>query len=303
MTLDETAKATSRNIPDVIAHRGFSGKYPENTIQSYEKAVEAGTTALEGDIRISKDGEVIMMHDLSLQRTTTGTGAVNDCLWHGYIDGLVTKAGQQPIPRLQDVFNMLLRIPNKSVYMIIDIKFDNPLEILDAVHLLVHSYNQEDRAFLEKQVVFGVWHPDFLKRAKELFPEYALCFIGLSLEAARKHFLHEVDQLSMPFATLVDEDGQAFIKEAQALGKRVYCWTINDIGQMHNCVVWGVNGVVGDFIDTLVQHVRHDIENMTPDNFDHYLKSCTYLSHRRRRWYYYLLKKGMYWASWKFIGI
>lgn len=58
---------------------------------SYEKAIENDATALEGDIRLTKDGEIVMMHDMTLNRTTTGTGTIGQVNWHGYIDSLVTK--------------------------------------------------------------------------------------------------------------------------------------------------------------------------------------------------------------------
>ncbi|RCH77859.1 hypothetical protein CU098_001251, partial [Rhizopus stolonifer] len=97
-------------LPDVIAHRGFSAANPENTMISYENAIDAGTIALEGDIRLSKDDEIVVMHDLTLNRTSTGTGAVRDQNWHGYIDGLKTKTEPaQPIPRFNDVLDMLIR--------------------------------------------------------------------------------------------------------------------------------------------------------------------------------------------------
>lgn len=67
-----------------------------------------------------------MMHDLTLQRTTTGTGAVSEHPWFGGIDGLKTKAEPaQPIPRLNDVLDLLIRpevASKEELYMIVDIK-------------------------------------------------------------------------------------------------------------------------------------------------------------------------------------
>ncbi|KAI9020973.1 PLC-like phosphodiesterase [Phycomyces nitens] len=291
-------------VPDVIAHRGYSGKYPENTLIAYEEALKANTSALEGDIRLSKDGEVVIMHDLTLQRTSTGTGPVFENDWTGYIDGLFTKAQPpQPIPRLRDVFDLLIRpdIVAKDTYMIVDIKFDNQLEILDAVQLLLEEY--KDHACLKKQLVFGIWDLRFLEKAKHLFIGYQLCFIGLSLGAARKHFLHEVDNISLPYAALIDQEGQDFIKEAHALGKRVFCWTVNDIEQMHQCVVWGLDGVIGDHVDLLIENVRTAVNAMSPEEFEKYVEASNNLTGRRRRLYYYMLKKAMSLASWKVIGI
>ncbi len=64
--------------PLVIAHRGYSLMAPENTIISYRKAIEAGADMLEVDINLTRDGQLVMIHDHYLERTTNGTGFVHD---------------------------------------------------------------------------------------------------------------------------------------------------------------------------------------------------------------------------------
>lgn len=86
-----------------------------------------GPTLLIGplDIRLTKDGEIVMMHDMTLNRTTTGTGTIGQVNWHGYIDSLVTKTDPpQPIPRFKEVVQLMLRqdVIDKNMYMIVDIK-------------------------------------------------------------------------------------------------------------------------------------------------------------------------------------
>jgi len=60
----------------VVAHRGFSGHYPENTLLAFRKAMEAGADMIELDVRQTKDGHLIVIHDATIDRTTDGTGAV-----------------------------------------------------------------------------------------------------------------------------------------------------------------------------------------------------------------------------------
>ena len=62
----------------VAAHRGFSEKYPENTMEAFKAAVELGVDQIETDVRITADGELVLHHDATLDRTTTGTGLVKD---------------------------------------------------------------------------------------------------------------------------------------------------------------------------------------------------------------------------------
>ena len=61
----------------VIAHRGDSAHFPENTIPSFDRALELGADAIEFDLRVSRDGEVVVIHDPTVDRTTDGTGAVS----------------------------------------------------------------------------------------------------------------------------------------------------------------------------------------------------------------------------------
>lgn len=61
-----------------FAHRGFKGKYPENTMLAFKKAIEAGADGIEFDVHLSKDGEIVIIHDEILERTTDGSGLVGE---------------------------------------------------------------------------------------------------------------------------------------------------------------------------------------------------------------------------------
>jgi len=62
----------------VIAHRGFSSKYPENTIIAFKKATEIGVDEIEFDVKLTKDGYCVIIHDETLERTTNGKGKINE---------------------------------------------------------------------------------------------------------------------------------------------------------------------------------------------------------------------------------
>ena len=63
---------------NVFAHRGYSGAYPENTMLAFEKALECGCYGIELDVQLTKDGEVVVIHDETVDRTTDKTGRVWD---------------------------------------------------------------------------------------------------------------------------------------------------------------------------------------------------------------------------------
>jgi glycerophosphoryl diester phosphodiesterase len=67
--------------PLSVAHRGHSIAYPENTLEAYRKAIELGVEMIECDVNITRDGKLVMMHDSTLDRTTTGSGLVSSATW------------------------------------------------------------------------------------------------------------------------------------------------------------------------------------------------------------------------------
>ncbi|KAI7872547.1 PLC-like phosphodiesterase [Spinellus fusiger] len=282
-----------RKIPSIIAHRGYSGKYSENTLIAYEEAIHANVDGLEGDVRLSKDGEVIIMHDLTLHRTTTGIGLVHRVPWKGYIEHLATKTTPpQPIPRLRDVIDLLIRpeVVVKNITMIIDIKFDNPLAIIDAIYDVVKDY--QDYTSLKKQLVFGIWNTAFLEAVQHFFPGYEICYIGSSVSIARKHYLPTINTISLCFDNYMDSDGQSFIKEVHALGKKVLCWTVNDTRLMQQCVAWGVDGIIGDHVDTMVTNIKYQVKAMDETQYEVYMKESQKLYSSLDRLYYYGTKHG-----------
>jgi glycerophosphoryl diester phosphodiesterase len=67
--------------PLSVAHRGHSIAYPENTLEAYRKAIELGVEMIECDVNITRDGQLVMMHDSTLDRTTNGVGRVSGSTW------------------------------------------------------------------------------------------------------------------------------------------------------------------------------------------------------------------------------
>lgn len=68
--------------PLSVAHRGHSIEFPENTLAAYRKAIELGVEMIECDVNITRDGQLVMIHDPTLDRTTNGTGRVSNATWN-----------------------------------------------------------------------------------------------------------------------------------------------------------------------------------------------------------------------------
>ena len=73
--------AAAQGVKRIAAHRGAMLDRPENTIAAIERAIEAGATTVEIDVRTSRDGMLVLMHDAKVDRTTNGTGRANDLSW------------------------------------------------------------------------------------------------------------------------------------------------------------------------------------------------------------------------------
>lgn len=134
----------SRRI--VIGHRGNPVAFAENTIESFQSAVDLGVDALELDVRVSRDGVAVVMHDATLDRTTNATGRVGALSWRE-LEVLDASAraptrgqGQLRIPALEQVLERFREIP-----LIIEVK---EIAAVDATERLVRKFGAQERVLI-----------------------------------------------------------------------------------------------------------------------------------------------------------
>ena len=135
-----------------FAHRGFSGKYPENTLLAFEKAVEAQTDGIELDVQLTKDGEIVIIHDETIDRTTNGKGLVVDYTYEELekFDASYIYTGQfgfNKIPTLREYFNLI-----KDTNIITNIELKTGINeyqgIEEKVYNLIKEFQLEDRVII-----------------------------------------------------------------------------------------------------------------------------------------------------------
>ena len=123
--------------PKIYAHRGASASAPENTIAAFKLAVDQNADGIELDVTLSKDGQIVVIHDDTVDRTTNSVGEVGD-LSLAEIQALDAGQGEH-IPTLEEVFESLDR------QIIINIELKNTglfsSTLVDQVALLVHSHH------------------------------------------------------------------------------------------------------------------------------------------------------------------
>lgn len=136
-------------MTQIFAHRGYSSAYAENTMSAFIAAEKAGADGLELDVQLTKDGEVVVIHDEKVDRTTSGTGFVKDLAFKEIRKFNANKKGvkKEPIPSLIEVLEWM-----QSNQLICNIELKNnllPYEGMEEkVILLVRKYNLNDRIII-----------------------------------------------------------------------------------------------------------------------------------------------------------
>ena len=230
----------------IIAHRGFSGKYPENTSLAFEKALELDCDLIELDIHLSKDGELVIIHDETLDRTTDGSGWVgeNTLAQLKRLNAAArTKHAPQKIITLNEYFAL---IDNKNIVTNIEIK-SGVVWYKDIEEKMLQTIY--DCGFIDKVLISSFNHFS-IKRVMELAPGIPTAFaeesrlVGLA-EYAKNHgvaYFHPI------FNTLYQEKILESLRES---GIGVNVWTVNEERDMKNMLEMKVDGIITNFPDKL----------------------------------------------------
>lgn len=234
--------------PLVIAHRGASLAAPENTLPAYQKAIEAGADMLEMDVNISIDGQLVMIHDPTLDRTTNGTGLVHE--WT--LDNLLhLDAGMDFKPRIKDV-----RIPTtrETLQLVRDAKIQACFEIKgsDDQHAILIAEKlmelfHEFEAF--EWACISSYFPLASAAAKRIAPNLVVTRERLPDDSPfdLQDALQQAAELDSPvllsdFRTIQKADVDAL----HVAGVAVWAWNPFEPGDITQMIAWGVDGIMGD---------------------------------------------------------
>jgi len=241
---------------DVIAHRGFSGVAPENTMSAFEAAANI-SVGFELDVTLAATGEVIVLHDDTVDRTTDGSGAAAELS----LDELrALDAGSwfspdfagERIPTLAEVLDTY----GGDVPIDIEIKSTTPREPLaDAVVEVIEAANLVDQVFVTS------FDPYILERVKEQNPDIRRGQLTGTFKDADLNFIEKL-VLRRMWLNGKSEPGIVAVEDARIKRPRrvkrwhrkgylVYVWTVNDEAEMRRLVDYGVDGIITDHPDVL----------------------------------------------------
>lgn len=225
------------------AHRGFSGDYPENTMIAFEKAIEVGCEGIELDVHFSKDKELVIIHDESIDRTSNGKGWVKDLTYNelckvDFSYKFADKVGFQRIPTLREYFEL---VKNKNIITNIELKtgvFDYP-GIEQAVYNLICEYDLKDKVIISSFNHFSVM------RMKLIDSEIRCGFLTESwiLNAGRYVKDNHVEAYHPIFRML----NQEITEDLKKHSCEINTWTVNEEEDIKEMIGLGVNGIISNY--------------------------------------------------------
>lgn len=239
-----------------MGHRGACALAPENTIASFKLAVEQGADFIELDAKLSSDGVVMVIHDPTVDRTTNGTGTVNQMTLAQLkeLDAgakFDIKYVGEKIPTLDEVFKAV----GKDIF--INVELTNYASQTDQLIPKVAELVKANG--LEERVLFSSFLPGNLKWIHQLLPDAPvglLCLGGFAGIFSRSFFAMSVSP-HMIHPHLVDVNPKYVAKEHKR-GRRVHTWTVNYEDDVRRVVSAGVDGIFTDNPKT----TREIMENM-----------------------------------------
>ncbi|KGO76298.1 Glycerophosphoryl diester phosphodiesterase [Penicillium italicum] len=234
-------------LPQAIAHRGFKGQYPENTLLSIDGAIRAGAQALELDLHISRDGIAVLSHDASLMRCYGIKKKVIDCDWE-YLKTLRTlQAPHEPMPREAVLPNsdivFLKRLTFNSISQLANEPFDIMQRIAKTVESVPVPTGGPD---WHRRIVLGCWSARYLPARARHLPRYAVTLICVDVSYARQFLQVPLLSFNINQMILMGPLGRGFLDEVRAARKQVCVWTVNAPNLMRWCIRHGIDGVISD---------------------------------------------------------
>lgn len=232
--------------PLVIAHRGYSARYPENTIASFVAAADTGALMVELDVTLSRDRKVVVIHDDHLDRTTTGSGLVGDHTLAAlkeldagsWFDARFSK---ERIPLLEEVMAVLL--PDTMIN--VEIKssaFEAPPPD-DAIERQVLRLIRQFDAF--NVVLVSSFEIRFLERLRRFDPSVRVALISetpIDRDAFGRFCNFDAYSWHPDNRILTQEQ----LDLLHGRGIRVYPYTVNSISLAQSLLSMGVDGIITD---------------------------------------------------------
>jgi glycerophosphoryl diester phosphodiesterase len=254
-------------LPLTFAHRGGAGLWPENTLLAFRGAIELGCSHLETDLRMSRDGEIVLLHDVRLERTTNGVGEVSDFtlqelqrLDAGYRfspdgqsfplrgQGLVIPTFAELLAAAPEArFNVEIKergrpdLPLALWQLVQRLDLADRLVVAAERHELVHDFRQLSQGRVATSA-----------SRRECLQFWAASRVGVARVLPVAYQALQIPERAGHLRILTP----ALLAAAHRRGVAVHVWTIDDVTDMHRLLDWGVDGLMSDYPDRLLGVVK-----------------------------------------------
>jgi glycerophosphoryl diester phosphodiesterase len=228
----------------IFAHRGSSGTHPENTLISFAESVRIGVDGIELDVHLTKDEELVVIHDETINRTTNGKGLVSE---YTVAELKTFDAGgwfslhyeQETIPTLTEVLGLLTELDYQGT-LTIEVK-TNQKEYPGIEETLVRTIKNKDWPFV---VNYSSFNLVTLQRLAELDPvtPKAWLTIGSVVTIAFANYFTAIERIEPNFSWFIQSEAELI-----ELEKRVCPWTVNSEPEMWMCFERKVAGFHTDY--------------------------------------------------------
>lgn len=216
-----------------IGHRGAKGYVAENTLASFQKAMDLGCDGVELDVHLSADNEIMVIHDDTIDRTTLEKGFVNTIA--------TTKLQQLGVPTLSEVLDLV----NKRCLVNIEIK---DTKATDFVVKLIQNYISENN-WNYSDFIISSFDWSVLESIHSTNSQIALGVLTENTLEEALIFAQKINAYSIhPYYQLLTKEKVTLYQDN---GFLLFPWTVNDTHEIEKLKTFTVNGIISDFPDRL----------------------------------------------------
>jgi glycerophosphoryl diester phosphodiesterase len=256
---------TERQTVICYAHRGARGHAPENTLLAFDLAFDLGAEAIECDVQRSRDGELVIIHDGTINRTTNGVGAVAAL---DLADLRAHDAGRiwripQRIPTLAETLDLVRR---RGGSLNLEIKGESVAEAVGTAEAVEPVLRALDEPLRSRLLVSSFAHPA-VALSKERLPWLRVATLYSGREWQKQDIL--APALATGAEAIHPGVGLAtaeLVTRAHGAGLRVNVWTANRTATIRKLIAWGVDGLFSDYPERVIIARAHLAAQMVTTN-------------------------------------
>jgi len=222
-----------------IAHRGATAYFPDNTLLAFQKAIEIGADAIELDVHLSSDGEIMVIHDEQIDRTTNGLGYVNQFSLEQLQSFQVGEV--EKISTLTEVFDLV----NRQCLINIELKSYETAQ--KVVALIEHYVSEKNWKYVDFLVSSFDWNA--LKAVHSLNTNIQLGVLTTADLELALDFAVTINAYAVhPHFSLLTKESCNVIRQKNLL---IFTWTVNEVDEIKRVLRLGVDGIISDYPDRI----------------------------------------------------